>query len=107
MNILKQVWGALVPKFLGGEVLTTVGSVRGQAGVGVTADPQKATGEVRVHLVKQIDGQPLVTLELAQAELPGDGRELLCVRLSPSEAEHLASMLGSAVVSARRNSGER
>ena len=107
MNILQKAWGALAPKFLGGEVLKTVGSVRGQPGMGTCADPQKATGEIRVHLVKQVDGQPLVTLELAQAEVPGDGHELVCVRLSPSEAEHLASVLGSAVESSRAPSRRR
>ena len=96
MNIFKKAWGALHMNFLGGDVICTVGSVKGRPAMGTTADLQKATGELRVHLVRGRQDVPLVTIELVQVQLPGDGAGLACIRLPMLEAARLGAMLRQA-----------
>ncbi len=93
MNMIKKALGALNMKFLGGEVVATSGSVKGEPAMGVTADLQKATGEIRVHLVRTRESSLIVTLELLQLQVPGDGGKLACVRLPVSEAARLGARL--------------
>jgi len=93
MNMLKKAWGALSPEFLGGDVIATVGCVQGEPAMGTTADLQKSTGEIRVHLVRTPQDSPIVTIELVQEQVPGDGAALTCVRLSLAEAARLREML--------------
>jgi len=93
MNKIKQAWGSLFPKFLGGDVISTVGSARGEPAMGTTADLSKATGEVRVHLVRTREDATIVTVELVQAHVPGDGPDLTCVRLPAAEAAKLGGLL--------------
>jgi len=88
--------GASPSRFLGGQVIATLGSAQGEASMGTAADLQKATGEIRVHRVRTREGSAIVTIEFAQAVTPGDGAELTCVRLPNAEASRLARMLRSA-----------
>ena len=69
--------------------------------MGVTADLMKATGEIRVHRVRTRQDAALVTLELVQAQVPGNGKNLACVRLSRSEAVRLGDMLRDAAIDER------
>lgn len=94
--MLQKLRDLLTPKFLGGDLEATLGSVEGTPSLGTVADLFKATGEVRLHLVRSADGEPVVTLELVSAEVPGDGRELACVQLSLAEAAKLERLLADA-----------
>ena len=96
MKNLKKVFGALSTKFLGGKVISTVGTVKGETAIGVTADLQKSTGEIRVHLVSSQESALVVTVELVQVQVPGDGNNLACIRLPVSEAARLGGMLQQA-----------
>jgi len=93
MNVFKRAWGTLFPKFLGGDLITTVGSAKGEVAVGTTADLFKATGEIRVHLVRTRESTSIVTVELVQTHVPGDGPNLTCVHLPISEATRLGEIL--------------
>jgi hypothetical protein len=64
--------------------------------MGTTADLQKSTGEIRVHLVRTQQNSSIVTIELVQVHVPGDGADLTCVRLSVSEAARLGGILRQA-----------
>ncbi len=100
MSIFKKAWNALQTKYLGGEVRTTYGAVHGEPAMGTTADLQKASGEIRVHVVRTKENTSLVTIELLQHELPGDAPEMACVRLPASEAARLGTMLTQAAQAA-------
>ncbi len=96
MNIIRKTMRKLFPAFLGGDLVETRGSVRGEVAVGVTADLMKATGELRVHLVRSEDETMRVVLDLPPHEVPGDSASLFCLRLDAAAAARLGAILGDA-----------
>ncbi|MFP6655468.1 MAG: hypothetical protein VCB25_07555, partial [Myxococcota bacterium] len=95
-NLIRRFWNAIYTKYLGGDVISTFGPVKGVPAMGTTGDLQKATGEIRVHLINTKKNKQIVTIEFLQAELSGDSAELACVRLPASEAARLSDMLARA-----------
>ncbi|MCB9897979.1 MAG: hypothetical protein H6825_08245 [Planctomycetes bacterium] len=93
MNIFKKALGALQAGYLGGEVVTTVGRVEGEPAMGMTADLMKASGEMQVHVVRTPSEERVVVLELLQERAPGDGSDMVCVRLRGPEATRLSELL--------------
>lgn len=102
MNLYQRTREALQRRFLGGDVASTLGAVQGEPSVGVTADLRKATGELRIHLVRRREALPVVTLELRQQGASGDAPDMACVRLSLPEAARLGTLLSQAASDAAR-----
>jgi len=90
---LEKVWNSMFETYLGGDIVSTCGTVRGVPAMGTTGDLLKASGEIRVHLVRPKGEPRLVTVELPQHEVPGDTPEMVCVRLTAPEAARLGEIL--------------
>jgi len=96
MNLFKEAWTSMFGTYLGGELVSTCGTVRGEPAMGTTGDLLKASGEIRVHVVHPKKGPRKVAVELPQHEVPGDAAEMLCVRLGAAEAARLGALLSRA-----------